>query len=335
MKCELLWILNRAFRCAIAFLLAQGLTPAAWAASSAESAAAHSQRAMVHVQAQNVECPTTAQVEMALHQVLIPDESVKAGWVLSYGRDWAVPGADRRSSIWMELRNPTGQSVDRRQLPYDDGDCVAVANAMAAVVERSLHTLGWTRGEPLPEASWPKRQVPGPTRLPRLILGVGPALGTSAQLGTNLLVEARVNIARSFSMRLGGSLFAGNENQTVSSGRALITSHHVSAAGLSTLTRGKVYLDTGLVLLISIDQGKTEGLTEDSNGRRASLAAGLLLGAGVQLSPRWRIAVGIEGLHAVAGTDFLVNLDRGGTVVLPPPTWQAIALTKLEFVIWP
>ena len=338
MKRQLEEIREKALCYLVACLLAQGVTSPALAASTTGSEALP---ASVRVQSLGVTCPSTAQVETVLRDVLGSGESATSEWVLSYGRDPAAPAAGQESSIWMELLSPTGQRVAWRRFPHDSCDSTAIASAMAVVVERSLHALGWTRGEPLPEAGPPKQQEPVPTPParspppPRLILGAGPAVGSSAQFGGNLLVEARVRVADALSLRLGGSVLAGQESQTVGSGKAQVNSRHLTAAALSTFARGRVHLDAGLVLQLSIDQGKTQDLLEVANGTRESLAAGLLLGVGVRLSARWRIALDITGLRQVASADFVVDLDGTRTVVLPPPTWQGIACAKLEFVMWP
>jgi hypothetical protein len=331
-------ICKKTLGCLVAWLIAQGLPSLALAATAPGSDALP---ASVRVQSLGVTCPSTAQVETVLRDVLGSGENATSEWVLSYGRHPAAPAAGQESSIWMELLGPTGQRVAWRQFPRDSGDCAAIASAMAVVVERSLHALGWPRGEPLPEAGPPKQQEPVPTPParspppPRLILGAGPAVGSSSQFGGNLLVEARVRVAGPLSLCLGGSVLAGQENQTVGSGKAQVNSRHLTAAALSTFARDRVHLDTGLLLLVSIDQGKTQDLLEVANGTRESLAAGLLLGMGVRLSSRWRIALDVAGLRQVAGADFVVNLDGTRTVVLPPPTWQGVACAKLEFVMWP
>jgi hypothetical protein len=98
---------------------------------------------------------------------------------------------------------------------------------------------------------------------------------------------------------------------------------------------GKLHLDAGAVLLATLDQGRTENLPEMAEGRRAALAAGLVLGAGVTLSPRWRLALDVQGLRTVAGADFVVDIEGSRRAVLAPPAWQGIVCAKLEFVAWP
>jgi hypothetical protein len=289
----------------------------------------------VHVESKGVECPSADQVEMALRHVGVLGENATPGWALYYGTAPFVAATPQTSFVWMDLASPTGQVVARRKLPNDGSDCAAIASAMAVVVERSLHELDWTRGEPLPENVRPRKEEPAPTRPPRLILGMGPAAGTSARAGFNLLLEARLRVVGPLSVRLGGGLLAGHDSQSVGTGKASVTSRQVSATVLSTLPWGRLHLDAGLVFQVSIDRGKTEDLPDSAEGRREALATGLLLGAGVRLSTRWRLAVDIEALRTVAGADFVVNLEGSRGVVLPPPVWQGMVCGKLEFVAWP
>jgi hypothetical protein len=285
------------------------------------------------VQSLATDCPSPAQVESALGRVLGPGDN--AAWVLTYGSTPA--SATQAPSVWMSLFDPNGQRAAHRQFA-PDRDCAALASAMAAVVERSLHALGWTRGEPLPDGVPPQEplpQAPEPLRLPRLTLGLGPAIGTAADMGTNLELDARVLLAGAFSLRAGGELLANEATQTIGGGRASKTGRHLTLGVLSTLLRRRLHLDAGLVVLLGIDRAKTEGLSEPATGWRASVAVGLLLGAGARFSRRWRIAAGIEGLRAVAHGDYVVQLDQRRALVLAPSTWQAVAYARLEFVAWP
>ena len=337
MKHRLARTLARASCLAIACSLAQGVLPAAWADETTRSASERNQGwpATVRVESKGVECPSADQVDMALRHVGVLGENATTGWVLYYGTSPMVAATHQAPFVWMYLASPTGQAVARRRLPNDGSDCAAIAGAIAVVVERSLHDLDWTRGEPLPENVRTKKEEPWPARPPRLILGMGPAAGTSALVGLNLLLEARLQVSGPLSLRLGGAVLAGHDSQAVGTGKASVTSRQVSATVLSTLSRSRAHLDAGLVFLVSIDRGKTEVLPDSADGRREALATGLLLGAGVRLSTHWRLAVDIEALRTVAGADFVVELAGSRRVVLPPPLWQGIVCGKLEFVAWP
>ncbi len=332
--------LARASCCATIGLAVQLFVPAA-RAEVATALGSPGSSASVRVESSGVACPSAEQVETALRHGGVSAASATTGWVLSYGNASFGDAARQGASVWMDLASPSGQLVAQRQFPNDGSDCGAIASAMSAVVDRSLHELGWTRGEALPESprsvkpeSAPVSHAP-PPRPPRLIVGMGPAVGTSARVGVNLLLDARLQVVGPMSLRLGAGLMAGDDSQAVAGGRARMTSRHVSAAVLSTLPRGRAHLDAGAVFLVSIDQGTTENLAVSAEGRRAALAAGLVLGAGVGLSRRWRLALDIQGLRAVAGADFVVDFDSGRKPVLPPPTWQGIVCAKLEFVAWP
>jgi hypothetical protein len=329
--------LANVFSWALACLAAQVAMPVVWADVPANGPTAS---ASVRVESNGVGCPSAEQVETALRQVGVFAATPDTGWLLAYGGVSSAAGTSQASFVWMDLTSPTGQLVARRQLPDDGSDCHSLASAMSAVVERSLHELGWTRGEPLPGGSRPTGPAPSPVpvlaaRPPRLVLGLGPALGTSSRTGVNLALEARLQVVGSLSLRLGGGLLAKEESQAVGDGQARVSSRQVSATVLSTLPRGRVHLDVGAAFLVSIDQGSTQKLSAPAEGRRAALAAGLVFGGGVRLSPRWRLALDIQGLRAVAGADFVVVLDGARRAVLPPPTWQGSVCTKLEFVAWP
>ena len=191
-----------------------------------------------------VECPSPAEVQSALAQVLGEGEGT-GGWTLRYGRDPAAPAA----SLVMELAAPAGERLTTRRIPTPAGDCEAIGTAMAAVVERSLRDLGWTRGEPLPEGTGEAKPVeathavatapepagatapppavttaPAPAgarkAVPRLVLGVGPLLANSPRLGVNLLLEARARVAGPLCLRVGATALAGHANESVEPGGA-------------------------------------------------------------------------------------------------------------------
>jgi hypothetical protein len=283
------------------------------------------------------ECPSSVQVQSALRQVLGDGQQSAGGWVLSYGRDPSAAGADRAASVWMELIDPVGQRLAMRRIPASTGECSAVASAMAAVVERSLRTLGWTRGEPLPESARPHNPAQPaivPTPLPRLVLGAGPSFGSSPRVGANLLLEARVRVAGALSLRLGGGVLAGSQSQNVGSGKAGLSSRYFTAAPLAAFPLGRVELAGGPLLLLAVDHANAS-LAEHASGYREVLAVGAGLGVAVRLSPRWRVSLGLEGFRVALGADYVVMVAAQRTVVLSPSPWQGIASAKLEFVAWP
>jgi len=294
----------------------------------------------VRITSDVADCPSSVKVQSALRQALGDGERSASGWVLSYGRDPSAPAAERDASVLMELVDPAGRRLAVRRIPVSPGYCGAVATAMAAVAERSLRTLGWTRGEPLPEAgrrtNAAESSTPtAPKRLPRLVVGVGPSIGTSPRTGTNLQFEARVRVTGPLCLRLGGGLFAGSESQNVGSGKASVSSRYFTAAPLAALALDSLELAGGPILLLSFDHGSTVGLTQGSSGDREVLAAGFGIGIAVRLSPRWRISLGLEGLRAALGANYFVDLNGVKTVVLPPSPWEGIASANLEFFAWP
>lgn len=287
------------------------------------------------------ECPASAEVQSALRQVLGDGERSAGGWVLSYGRDLSVAEEERDASVLMELIDPAGVRLAVRRIPASSGDCPAVASAMAAVVERSLRTLGWTKGEALPEAARrPSASAPStPTarqRGERLVLGLGPSIGSSPRAGTNLLLEARLRVLGPVFLRLGGGLFSGSDSQNVgSSGKANLTTRYFTVAPLAAFARGSLELAAGPSLLLSFDHGGSAALAQVGSGDREVLAVGLGLGVAVRLAARWRVGLGLEGYRVAVGADYFVALNGVRTVVLSPSPWQGIASAKLEFVAWP
>ena len=286
------------------------------------------------------ECPSSIQVQSALRQILGDGQGSAGGWVLWYGRDPSAPEAERAASVVMVLVDPAGGRVVARQIPTAHGDCDATAKAMAAVVERSLRTLGWTLGEPLPEptgrpnanaSSAPAERK----RTPRLVLGAGPSIGTSPRIGANLLLEARGRVAGPFCVRLGGAVLSGSDSQKVGAGTARDTSRYFTAAPLAALAVGPLELVGGPALLLAFDHGGSDSLAQGGSGDRAVLAAGAAIGVAARLSPRWRLSLGLEGFRVVLGADYIVDLAGKRTVVLAPSPWEGIASAKLEFVAWP
>ena len=295
----------------------------------------------VRITSDAAECPSSVQVQSALRQVLGDGDRSAGGWVLSYGRDPSVPEAERDASVLLELIDPAGVRLAVRRIPAAPGDCDAIASAMAAVVERSLRTLGWTKGEPLPEAarhtSAPEPSTPtARKRGPRLVLGLGPSIGSSPRAGINLLLEARLRVAGPVCLRLGGGLFSGSDSQNVgSSGKASLTTRYFTAAPLAAFALGSLELAAGPILLLSFDHGSTQDIAQGSSGDREVLAAGLGLGVALRLAARWRVSLGLEGYRVALGADYFVQINGVKTVVLSPSPWQGIASAKLEFVAWP
>ena len=294
----------------------------------------------VRLRSEIAECPASAQVQSALRQVLGDGQSSAGGWVLSYRRDPSALGADRDASVAIELVDPVGERLLVRRIPASRGDCDAIASAMAAVVERSLRTLGWTRGEPLPESARPTNATepslpPARMPLPRLVLGAGPSIGSSPRLGANLLLEARACLVGPFCLRLGGGVLAGSQSQDAGSGTAHLSSHYFTAAPLAVFVLGRVELAGGPLLLLAVDHGNAASLAEQQSGYRAVLAVGLAIGVAVRLSPRWRISLGLEGLRVALAADYFVMVAAQRAVVLAPSPWEGIVSAKLEFVAWP
>lgn len=298
----------------------------------------------VRLESNLAECPSLVEMQSALRQVLGDGEWSPSGWVLSYGRaPSAQPSSalsERDVSLWMTFVDPAGERLAERQIPATPEDCHAVAIAMAAVVERSLRTLGWTRGAPLPESTRPAPAAGTSTKmarkpLPRLVLGAGPAVGASPRTGTNVLVEARVRVAGPLSLRLGGGLLSASESQRAGSGTASLASRHFTAAPLAAFAFSRVELAGGPSLLFGFDNARSTSLAQVGSGNRETLAVGAAMAIAVQLSLRWRLSAGLEAFHAALGGDYVVMVGGNRTVVLAPPAWEGTASAQVEFVAWP
>ena len=294
----------------------------------------------VRLESNLAECPTSVEVESALRQVLGDGEWSPSGWVLSYGRDAFSAQPPRDATLHLTFVDPGGERLADRQIPATPEDCHALASAMAAVVERSLHTLGWTRGAALPESARPlpgrepskpaARQAP-----PRVVLGAGPSIGSSTRTGTNLLVEARMRAAGPLVLRLAGDVLSTTDSQRVGSGTVSQTSRFFTVAPLVAFAFKRVELAGGPSLLLGFDSGSYTRLAQVGSGNRQTIAVGAALAIALQLSPRWRLSATLEGFHATLDGDYVVMVNGNRTVVLSPPAWEGIASAQVEFVAWP
>jgi hypothetical protein len=304
------------------------------------------------------ECPSPSEVRSALRQVLGEGEQQSGGWTLWYGRGSVAAAAGREASLLMELADPTGERLVTRRIPTPAGDCAAIGTAMAAVVERSLRDLGWTRGEPLPESVGPrppteaeaaktdetlteKSAAPSDAAVnkhgPRLLLGAGPAFGTSSRLGTNLLVDARVRMVGPVYVSLGAAVFGGSSSESVpvGNGRVSLSSRTFTLSTLAAMIVGRVELAGGPVVWLAADQASSSGLQKVDSGTRVMLAVGAGMGVSVPLSQRWRIGLDLQGVRVAFAPEAYVDLNGTRTPVLVPPAWQGMVAAKLEFVPWP
>lgn len=301
------------------------------------------------------ECPSPIEVRSALRQVLGEDEQTAGGWTLWYGRDPVAPAAEREASVLMELADPTGERLVTRRIPTPTGDCAAIGSAMAAVVERSLRDLGWTRGEPLPESAGPRPPAESPATKagaaspeksatpaevekrpgPRLLLGAGPMFGSSSRLGMNLLVDARLRVLGPFYMRVGAAVLAGSASESLAGGRVSLSSRTFTLSPLAATVVGPVELAGGPVVWLAADRASSSGLQQVHEGTRLMMAVGVGIGVAVPLSQRWRVGLDLQGVRTAFAPDTYVDLNKIQTTVLAPPSWQALAAAKLEFVPWP
>jgi hypothetical protein len=297
------------------------------------------------------ECPSPGEVRSALRQALGEGEHAAGGWTLWYGRDSAVPAAEREASLSMELADPMGERLVSRRILTSAGDCAAIGTVMAAVVERSLRDLGWTRGEPLTKSAQPAKPTevtvskPAETtdavqkkHVPRLVLGAGPVYATSSRVGTNLLLQARVRVAGPFCLRLGAAAFAGSASESLSSAstaRVTLSSRSFTLSPLAAWVVGPVELAGGPVVLLAADHASSAELPRAGSGTRMVMAVGAGVGVAVPLSKRWRLGLCLEGFRVAFAPDTYVDWNGTRTTVLAPSPWQGMASARLEFVPWP
>jgi hypothetical protein len=302
-----------------------------------------------------VECPSRGEVQAALRQVLGEGQE-SGGWTLWYGRDTAAPVAERGASLLMELVDPAGERLTVRRIPSAPDDCAAIGTAMAAVVERSLRDLGWTRGDPLPESAGPwAPEAPAATmpeavaekpvapvgsadRLPRLLLGAGPGWGTSSRLGTNLLLDARLGLLGPLCLRLGALAFAGSASTSLpstSNGRASLSSRTFTISPQAAFLLGPLELAGGPVVWLAADQASSSNLPRVGRGSRLVMAVGAGIGVVLPLSRRWRVGLDLAAVRVVFAPDITVDWNGTRSKVLAPAPWQGLAAAKLEFVPWP
>jgi hypothetical protein len=294
-----------------------------------------------------VECPAPAEVQTALRQTL--GDAPTGGWTLWYGRDPAAPAAERAASLLMELVDPAGERLTTRRIPTPAGDCAVIGTAMAAVVERSLRDLGWTRGEPLPESAWAAKPVetspekPSATvqaletanPVPRLVLGAGPLFATTSRLGINLLLDARLRVAGPLCLRLGAAALSGDTSETVGTGKVSLSSRTFSLGALVAAMLGPLEVSGGPVAWVSLDQASSSDLPKPGSGTRAVVAVGVDLDAAWPLGKRWRVGIELAAARVAFAPAMYVDWRGLQTTVLTPSPWQGMAAAKLEFVPWP
>lgn len=290
-------------------------------------------------------CPSPTEVHSALRQALGEGNSSTGGWTLWYGRDPAALAAEREASLLMELVDAKGEHLTTRRIPTPPGDCAAIGTAMAAVVERSLRDLGWTRGDALPESAEtakPIQTVRGPaqaprtmTPIPRLVVGAGPLLATTARLGTNLSLEARVRVVGPLCLQMRAAALAGSDSESLASGKVSLKSRTFSLAALAAHFVKWVELSGGPVVWLAVDQASSTDLPRVGSGTRVVVAVGAGMGVAVPLGKRWRVGVGLAGTRLAFAPETFVDLNGIRTTVLAPSPWQGMAVAKLEFVPWP
>src|SRR5512140_3073748 len=234
------------------------------------------------------DCPAPEEMRAALHQALGEGSQSAPGWVLRYDRDLPGP-ASTEPSIAVTLVAPAGEHLVERRIVVGQGDCPAVAGAIAAVVERSLRAVGWTRGDPLPVLA----PTPVPTRTvaaavsvrpPRLVVGLGPALtlasAGSDQVGGNLMLQARARTWGPVCVRVGAGFFSTSDDRKLGNVASHLTTRFASVAALAAFVRGRTELAAGPGARLGFDSA-TSSL--GGSGDRFTAALGLATAIAVRL----------------------------------------------------
>ena len=296
----------------------------------------------VRSQPEGESCPSRVQVEAALREALGSDGP--SGWTLSYAREVAGEAAAGQAALQMEFFAPTGERRAVRRIPVAAGDCIAAAQAMAVIVERTLRLVGWTRGEALPPSQRPPTPAvksasvaPSPPQtpaLPRLTVGLDPALATAPTLGATVFLNLRLRLLGNVHVRLGGQPLAATTSEPARKGTAHLDSRRYAMAFLFAGYARRVELQAGAEVQLTRDNGSTENIALGGDGTRNLLALGVVAGAALALSSRWRLGVEVGGYRTAVEPEFYVTTDAGRLIVLHRSPWDGLFALRIEYVLW-
>ncbi|MEA2698206.1 MAG: hypothetical protein QOI66_2477 [Myxococcales bacterium] len=268
------------------------------------------------------QCPSTALVNRAVSQHL---GEGGAGWRIAYRA--------KGDAIQLELGDPRGGLALQRDVIGGAGDCQALADAMALIVDRFFAGLGWSAGRPLPvsDPTTVRAAAPPPvTAEAPLMLAVegGAGLWTRRQnVGTGVFGVRVARRAVEAALHLLGP--GTQTRQDLSSGGQAV----VSTWGLALSTAlggqlGPLRLHGGPVAIVSREWAHSQNIAVTADNAGTTLAAGLAAGGHLALSPHWRLAVEGWGSRTVAGDRFVI---AGVGAVLGAPRFQATAFAALAY----
>jgi hypothetical protein len=271
------------------------------------------------------QCPRAALVERAVATHL-------GGGAAAGDEGWHLAYRARGDGIELELRDQRGGLHLHRQVAGGGGDCQALAEAIALIVDRFFEDLGWTSGRPLPA---PAENVATTAGAP-----ARPVLAVSVEGGGGVWTR-RQNIATGVAgVRIARGLFEGalhvlgpgaDDRQPITTaGAAALTTWGLALSAAVGRQKDRTRLRVGPVGLVSLEWAHSQGIpvTKQTSGR--TVALGLHAGGAWTLSPHWALDVEGWGTRQVAGDRFVVTGVMGP--VLAPPRFQAAAFLAVAYV---
>jgi len=268
-------------------------------------------------------CPDAAQVERALAR---QDLRGAPSWIVS------LEGASD-GSVSVTLRQQDGAILLERRLPA--GDCTALAEAVALLVQRRVEGIGWA-GE-LPDAERPAASTPLPAPPPttRSPPRVRPTRRPGADLA--LAADAGVVIAggledqpaapgpavtmtlswRWLALSLAGA-WISRSDVGVAGGTLAIDEAQVALEAAFVLRAPRFELRLGPRLAVAIVHAETNGLPRVADQTRGSVRAGPVVSVAVPVLPWAYVRVGLGVMGLASGWDFDVE---GAGVVARQSAW--------------
>ena len=291
-------------------------------------------------------CPDAGAIQRALGPLASPAGGpASPAWTLS-----TEPGA---ATLRLALREPGGRLALAREIATGDLDCGAVTDLVALVLERFFRDVAWTSDATSPAAARSLPPAPPATaavvspapvpvpagaavaRPPRLVLSLGPAWWSRASAPVSVVVEARARVAGPASVALGLLLPGLHATQPVGGDGGQATLDTWPAAWLRIAAeagRARLFYGASVDGFFTYERAATTGIAMTRDNDRVLVAAGLGLGGGWTLAPRWRISLDASVHRAVLGSSFVV--DGRGTV-LDPSAFQGLVTLRVGYVIAP
>lgn len=267
------------------------------------------------------QCPSATLVDRAISQHL---GEGGAGWRIAYRA--------KGDAIQFALRDPRGGLSLQREVTGGAGDCQAVADAMALIVDRFFTGLGWSAGRPLPiSESTIVRPMPATVAAGApLVLSVegGAGLWTQRQnVGTGVFGVRAARGAVEAALHLLGP-GTQTRQDLASGGQALVSTWGLALSATLGGPIGSLRLHGGPVAIVSRQWAHSQNIPVTADNAGTTLAAGLAGGGHLTFSPRWRLVVEGWGTRTIAGDRFVI---AGVGPVLGTPRFQATAFAGLAY----